>query len=231
MRSVVNAALILTLIGIGLSGIGNYRPELVAGLLRFYWFRLADALVPLGVALWIVGLAARFSEHRPGWRWAAWLAFLAFAGWQLAPQLSSRFVAEVPRADKPGKVANYADWRDACTWIAANAPPDARFLRRARPRHSSGTRHAAKWPPGRIYRRTPRSIVAWRQRLADVYGTGDAEEPWYDSLAETPTDRLLQAAKKYNADHILTESQPPLDFPCLYRNETYAVYSLPQEGP
>ncbi len=121
LRSVINATLVFVLIGIGLGAIGISRPEAVAGLLRLYWFRLADALVPLGVALWTVGIAARFAKRRAGWRFATALVLLAFAGWQLAPQLSSRFAAQVPRADKPGKVANYADWRDACAWIAANA--------------------------------------------------------------------------------------------------------------
>ena len=72
-------------------------------------------------------------------------------------------------------------------------------------------------------------IVAWRERLEDLYGTGDAEEPWYDSLAETPRDRLLAAAQKYQAGYILTEAEPALDFLCLYRNTTYAVYELPPQ--
>ena len=53
---------------------------------------------------------------------------LAFAGWQLSPQLVAH--TTVPcRADKKGKVENHGDWRDACAeWIATHAQPGAKFL-------------------------------------------------------------------------------------------------------
>lgn len=231
VRSVVNASLVIALAGVLLSVWGLSRPELAASWLRFYWFRLADAFVPLGVALWTVALVARLTASRPKWRAAATIALLAFAGWQLAPQIMARFADPIPRADKPGKVQNHVDWRDACEWIAVHVPAGARFL-------TPRTAQTFKWYAARsevvTWKDLPQDaagIVAWRERLEDLYGTGDAEEPWYDSLAETPRDRLLAAAQKYQAGYILTEAEPALDFPCLYRNATYAVYELPRPEP
>lgn len=224
LRAIVNASLGIVVIGIALSILGHTRPELVAGLLRFYWFRLADCLVPLGVALSVTALGTQWPESR----WSARFATaVALSGLLLAPQLVARLSPGVPRADKPGKVANHADWRDACEWIAANTPVEARFL-------TPRTAQTFKWYAGRsevaTWKDLPQdaaSIVAWRERLQDLYGTGDPTEPWYDSLAETPVEQLRRAGGRYDAQYVLTEREPPLDLKCLYQNETYAVYELP----
>ncbi|HEY4311485.1 MAG TPA: DUF6798 domain-containing protein [Pirellulales bacterium] len=226
---VINASLLIALVGMGLSFAGTYHPDAVAGLLRFYWFRTADALVPLGVALWIVAIASRFLPHIGG-RVASSVLLLAASAWLLQPQIAARLSPPIPRADKPGKVANHFDWRDACQWVAAHTPADARFLT---PRTAQTFRWYAARSEVATWKDLPQdaqSIVAWRERLDEVYGTGDPEDPWYESLAETPTDRVRSVAKKYGAGYILTESQPPLDFPCLYHNETYSVYELPSAG-
>ncbi len=73
--------------------------------------------------------------------------------------------------------------------------------------------------------------MAWLARLRDVYGQEDPngpDGPWYDSLAEEDRARLLRVAREYNAQYILTDAAPALDFPLLYRNDTYAVYRLPE---
>jgi hypothetical protein len=227
LLKVVNASLIISAVGILLSIWGTYQPQLAAAWLRFYWFRLADVLVPLGVALWSVAFVAWWGVSRPAWRVAGAVALLAFAGWQLSPQIGARFDNPVPRADKKGKVENHADWRDACEWIDAHVPARARFLT---PRTSQTFKWYAKRSEVATWKDLPQDapgIVAWRERLEALYGTGDPEEPWFDSLAKTPRDRLLAAARKYDADYILTVAEPALDFPCLYRNTTYAVYELP----
>ncbi len=223
LRAIVNASLGVVVVGIGLSIMGHTYPDRVSGLLRFYWFRLADCLVPLGVALGITALLMHWSESR--W-WARIATSLALAGLLLAPQFVARLSPGTPRADKPGKVTNYPDWRDACEWIAANTPPEARFL-------TPRTAQTFKWYAGRsevaTWKDLPQdaeSIVAWRQRLEDLHGTGDSAEPWYDSLAEAPPSRLRDVAQRYDAQYLLTESEPPLDLKCIYQNDSYAVYEI-----
>jgi hypothetical protein len=226
LRRVVNASLAVAGVGIGISLARDYRPELAASLLRYYWFRLADAFVPLGVATGATMVAFQLGNIRPRWRVAAPVMLALIATWLLEPQLAARIAPEAPRADKPGKTANLADWRDACDWIAAHTPVEATFL-------TPRTAQTFKWYAGRsevaTWKDLPQdadSIVAWRRRLEDLYGTGDSSEPWYDSLAEIDVARLRRVGEKYGARFIVCESDPPLDLPCLYRNSTYAVYEL-----
>ena len=54
LRWMVNGAMLLTAIGFGFVVIGHWNPTFAASLLRFYWFRMSDVFVPLGVTL--VGL-------------------------------------------------------------------------------------------------------------------------------------------------------------------------------
>ena len=171
-------------------------------------------------------VAFHLGNIRPRWRHAAPLALAVVAGLLLAPQLRARLEPTFPRADKREKVANYADWRAACEWIATHTPAEATFL-------TPRTCQTFKWYSGRsevaTWKDLPQdaeSIVAWRQRVEDLYGTGDADEPWYDSLAEIDVDRLRRVGAEYGAGYVLTDVDPPLDLPCLYRNETYAVYEL-----
>jgi hypothetical protein len=230
LRRVVNASLIFVAIGICISAVGLWRQDLAAGLLRYYWFRLADVLLPLGVATAVTAVVYRLRESRAGWRAALPLALGAVACLMLAPQIATRFAPSVPRADKRGKVENHDDWRDACEWVAENTPPDARFL-------TPRTAQTFKWYAGRsevvTWKDLPqdaKSIVAWRERLEDLYGTGDKSDPWYDSLAMIDVSRLRHVAERYDATFMLTDAQPPMDLPCPYRNETYAVYELSKDA-
>ncbi len=54
LRWMVGGAMLLTVVGYAFVLIGNWKPDFAASLLRFYWFRMSDVFVPLGVTL--VGL-------------------------------------------------------------------------------------------------------------------------------------------------------------------------------
>ncbi len=133
------------------------------------------------------------------------------------------------RADKPGKVTNYDDWLAACQWIVENTPADARFLT---PRSGQ----TFKWYAGRgevaTWKDIPQdaaSIVEWWDRLKEIH----AEDPsvgdpvWRDSLTEAGAARLKELGTRYGAGFVLTDAQPEIELPCVYRNNTYAVYALP----
>jgi uncharacterized protein DUF6798 len=69
LKAFVMGTLLLSLVGVVIAGVTVNRPDLAAGLLRFYWFRLSDFGVPLGVALgavsMLVWLATVASRARP----------------------------------------------------------------------------------------------------------------------------------------------------------------------
>ena len=56
LQAFVMGTLLLSLGGLAIAGATVNRPDLAAGLLRFYWFRLSDFGVPLGVALGAVSM-------------------------------------------------------------------------------------------------------------------------------------------------------------------------------
>lgn len=234
LRGFVVATLTISLAGMLLSFATLNLPELKAALLRYYWFRLADVMVPAGIALHAaVALAAapRFGrESRSFWlRFASWglvlagLVFAAhgdYAAWNL--------FENVPRSDKAGKVLNHDDWRDVCHWMAENSPQGTVAIT---PRMAQ----TFTWYAGRgqvvSWKDLPQdaaAVVGWWHRLEDVYATPHPEfqHRWRESLAEVSPRRLRELGRKYGATYLLVEADPPLDLPRLYANGSYAVYSL-----
>lgn len=227
-RTVLGAVLICgagVLLALGL----QRQPELAAAAMRFYWFRLADALLPLGVSLAAIGWLAVLMADRPRTgRWLlAGLVIVMAAG--LAEYLPARLSPGVPRADGPGKVINDADWRAACEFVAHHTRPDARCLT---PRNNQ----TFKWYAGRSevvtwkdMPQAPGQLVEWWTRLEDVFGTGQSppEKPWYESLAAEGDERLTLLGRRYGAGYVLTAAEPRLGLPLEYRNKSYALYRLP----
>ena len=239
------AALALALIGTAFGLLGMYYPVLAAGWMRFYWFRLADVAVPLGLALlavcWFVARKFRvalalaiaislfhavdcvvlrlFADPPFAERdvdGAAWRsAWLWATGRQLPPLFPHQ-----PRADK---LRYYTDWRDVCHWVAdpRHTPPDARFLV---PRAAL----TFKWYTGRgevaDWKESPQddaSLVEWSKRIQEIYGNGNPLP------ADAAADRFRKLAKEYGADYLLTQvSDPPLPLPAVYKNSSYVVYKM-----
>ena len=237
LRGFVGGAVVIAAVGvvIGLATAGDRA--LAAGLLRFYWFRLSDVAVPLGVALGGAVFINRALRSRPatGRRWL--VVWLTIAGLHLGSRAVFLPVPNVPPADR---LPDYAQWRGACDWVAhcGEIPPEARFLT---PRMSQ----TFKWYTGRsevvTWKEIPqdaRSIVRWWRRVREIHYTGNdqPDEQWYPSLAQLGAARgvehLRRLGKKYEAGYLLTTTRPSLDLDVLYKNNSYAVYRLkPNQRP
>lgn len=219
-------------------------PDARAAVLRFYWFRTADVVVPAAASLAVAAWAAERLGGCSRWR-GAWLAgAAALAAVHVGGYALMRPLPAVPRGfrageerwkGEAGRLADYLAWRKACAWIAdpAHVPPDARFLT---PRLGQ----TFKWYAGRsevaTWKDIPQdaaSIVAWWERLREVYGTG-SDEPgrrWVRSLADRKPAELAELGHKYEARYLLVESKPRLPMEVVYRNERWAVYRLPKAPP
>ena len=142
LRSFVAASLAIALAGVGIRMLIFYDEGLAAGLLRFYWFRLSDVAVPLGVALmatrWAAGLessrhtpcAVRKSEQGrsgpradhadvvPGARYpgrrVTLAALIVLATFHLGDCVVLRLFAAPPAAER---VPDPAAWRSALRWL------------------------------------------------------------------------------------------------------------------
>ena len=199
-----------------------------AGLMRYYWFRMADVLVPLGVALETVRGLALLERQRSAWAPWCLLVAMLLAAVHLGMVVVERQRNLWPPADKG--IINLAAWRDICAWVATNTPPDALFMT---PRNTQ----SFHWYAGRAevvgYKDIPQdaaSIVEWWQRISDLYRqrVAGADTDAYASLAELGRIRLETLGRKYHADYVITSVEPPLALERVSpRNPSYVVYRLP----
>jgi hypothetical protein len=244
VRGFVNGAILIAIIGLIAGLLTRQDPPLAAAILRYYWFRLSDVAVPLGVALFSVrlllgqirdphvaaGADRSNSESRDRRFYLLATALVVFAVFSLATDVLQHARAARPPADAERRVADFAAWRDVCQWIAGHTESDALFLT---PRLAQ----TFTWYSGRSavvnakdIPQDATSIVNWWLRLTDIHReelpTGQLA--WRGTLAEAPLDQLARMSVKYDADYLLTEAQPRLALELVYSNNAYAVYRLPK---
>ena len=238
LRAFVAGAVAIALAGAVIHLLIPFDEGLAAGLLRYYWFRLIDVALPLGVALegaaLIVGLLAL--RPRAG---RCWLAFaIVVAAFHLGNRAIDRIAPAPPRSHKMAKFkewksrrADFGDWRAACDWIARSGeiPSDALFLtpRLSRTfRWYAGRREVVAWKD--VPQAAP-DIVQWWRRIQDVYGTGFLlrSQRWHEPLAAAGTEHLERLGAKYHADYAITDrTELPLNLDVVYYNRTYVIYRL-----
>jgi hypothetical protein len=115
----VHAAIFIAGVGLALRVLGEYDQELAAGLLRFYWFRLADVAVPLGVTFLAVGRSSASQENRrllvSRFRRACLAAMILLAMLHEADCVVLRLFAAPPFDER---LPDPAAWRSALAWLA-----------------------------------------------------------------------------------------------------------------
>ncbi len=241
-RWFIGGAILLAIVGFMLACWSRFSPDFASLLLRFYWFRLSDCMVPLGISL--VGLQYLVSlqtTRKIAARW--WLAgLLILSTIDLAshtrhvPWLSSRPEATIPRSDRN---VVYEDWRKVCDWVAENTPPGSVFITprtsytfkwhtRRHETANSGRSEAANW---KDMPQDGKKIVEWSQRLQEIFSTGstDPKEKWYESLSQAGVEHLQNMAAKYGAQYAIVELRPELPklpLTPVYENASYALYKL-----
>jgi len=228
------AALIISFVGVVISLLEPFAPAIAYSLLRFYWFRLADVLVPFGLAtaatavLYDDGAITQLMRLRPAIARGVVVAVLCLdlayesRHWPLPGRTGL-----VSRSDTKVDAAN---WRDICDWVTAKTPADACFLT---PRGAA----SFTWLTGRRevvgWKNSPqdaRSLVEWRRRIADCFsrdgGFGNLER----STAAIGADRMRLVAKTYGAQYAIVPADLPatveIPFERLHANRGYAVYRL-----
>lgn len=245
MTAFVAASVGVSLAGLGVSLLECVAPATAYGLLRFYWFRLADGVVPLGLAL-AAAAALRAPTGAPeatagvlggaGRRRLALLAVTAMVAVDLA--FESR---HWPLPGRTGLVARSEKtvqtpaWQKVCAWVRENTPPDACFLT---PRGASSFHwHAARrevvsW---KNVPQDPRAILEWRQRIVDCFSVDGSLKSLVSSTQALGGERLLEAARKYGADHVIVPVNPlepyPLPGEPLHVVGGYAVHRIDPSPP
>lgn len=219
------AASLFSVAGLAISVLLAHQPAAAAGLLRYYWHRLADVAAPLAVALTLGAGVSRLVGVGHRLAAPALLFLLVVAGQLLWLQIDLQTRAIPPTARR---VADYRQWRAACQWAADHTDANALFMV---PKHS-GT---FGWYAGRsevvTWKNIPQDaagLVEWRQRIQDLYTRpADEGEPLLvRSLGRLGGDRLRELAGRYGAHYALTTRDRLVSLPIAYQNRTYVVYDL-----
>jgi hypothetical protein len=243
LQCFVAGSLSIALIGILIDMTSFYDRTFAAGLLRFYWFRLADIIVPLGsafvVCYWTLQrLRVKYLE---GMLWlilATGLVCIHFGGYipqRIHPgpargDLNMTTASLVTRIDQPSpskadRLENVAAWRDVCQWIRENTPTDARFFT---PRLSQTFKWYARRAEVATWKDVPQdaaALVAWWNRIQDVFATG-SEQPefrWRENVTDLEPKQLDALAEKYQAEYIVAPpGNPPPGWKVIYENKGYS---------
>lgn len=250
------ATLALALVGIVIERIGMQGEAMewksasvtAAKLLKFYWFRLIDPVVPMSALLALVLLAqgrklvltqrdASSIEH--GLSAALWVLLIALGGWVLNDRFRLLMQAEMAEAnfrslpvrDKTPAEREliYQDWLRVCAWVKENTPEEGMWLT---PRHQQTFKWYTRRTELACWKDIPqdsKNMLEWWQRLQAAYEK-DENGDWKPWSAE----RLYELRAKYGVRYVLVDrriqEQPPL-LPLIYPlndqwNDTYAVFEI-----
>ena len=239
----VGVAVLIAALGITLGTLTAGNPSLAAALLRFYWFRLADVMLPAGAALSAICLLQRIGSQSQLRSVAVLGVALAAVTWHYvlvgmnhwmmpAPAADLKLLTEKKLAKNLGREnydqllhTRYRDWLDICRAAREKTPADSIFLT---PRRA----HTFKWHASRseviTWKEVPQdavSVVDWWDRMRDIYRI-DGQKGLLPSLTELSPEKIADIHKTYHCDYLLTWAGPPLDLPLIYNNESFALYRL-----
>jgi len=243
LRGFVGGAVLIAIVGIAIDQSLLYHLDVAASLLKYYWYRLSDAMLPAGASLALVAWLVDLRERRPGWGQAALIVGVLIAGGNLALTNYQRRGDLRPGADvqmlpawpdDPARTRRtYDDWRRTCQWIAEHTPPDACFIT---PRRQQTFKWYAERSEVCCWKDVPQDaaeLVQWWQRQKDLY----PRRVVFGGLAAHGEQKLHELAGTYNADYVVLDrclSPRPLLLPRLYppgfstATSAYEVYQLPR---
>jgi hypothetical protein len=216
----------------------QYNRDLAAKLLRFYFFRLSDAFVPLANSLTLGVLLIRLQPTRPRAAAGLLIAAVLIAAAGIGQRYIDRRLDFRPGADRQSLIrfadsqetmAAFQAWRSMGEWVRENTPRDALFLT---PRSQQTFKWYAHRPEVVTWKDVPQdagALVEWRRRFEDVYGPIDSR-----GFTAYSDGELRVLARKYGVKYIVIErsrATRTLGFERVYPeasfdNLFYEVYRL-----
>lgn len=223
-------------------------PDLAATLLRYYWFRFSDAIVPLAIALGLTHLVVATGPAGVtslGRRLATFILVIATGlfVWSanernrlgIPPSTSHRLLGIEIDADVDRQRQTHADWVAVCDWVRVATPVDEVFLT---PRHQQ----TFKWYAGRAevvnWKDVPQdadSLLRWQSRFDDVYPKRRGTVSLNSMRVPIGYTKLRSYRKRYGVRFMIVDNRiatKRLPLAKIYpvgdqENDTYSVYELP----
>jgi hypothetical protein len=209
--------------------------------LRYYFFRLSDAFVPLATALTLGVLVIRLKPRRPRAAMGLLIGGMLLGALGIGQRYLDRRLDFRPRADQQSltrfagreeTAAASRAWRRMGAWVRENTPPGAVFLT---PRAQQTFKWYAHRPVVVTWKDIPQdagALVEWRRRFEEVHGSVGRR-----GLTAHSDARLLELARKYGADYLVIERSRATRKPGFERvypeasieNLYYEVYRLPRQ--
>ena len=222
--------------------------DLGARLLRFYWFRLSDAIVPLVLAIWLTKRLVVTSEIQRNTLVLARsvlivaVVLLAWTAWQrtwlgIPPSTSHQLLGVAPDASIQQQRSSHLDWVAVCHWARMSTPKDETFLT---PRHQQTFKwyaHRAEVVNWKDVPQDAASLLQWNDRFEDVFPKQRGTISLGSMRVPIGYSHLRRYRDRYNVrmmivDNRIATKRIPLVkvYPVSGQsNETYSVYELPYD--
>ncbi|MEW4561266.1 DUF6798 domain-containing protein [Bremerella sp. JC770] len=210
-------------------------------LLRLYWYRIADVMVPLTLAINVVLLCDRYRQRSPNYAGfiIAGLSLLLLVGTFF--RIGDRWTALVSPADLSSLVTNPSAWEETCYWVRDNTPEDAVFLT---PRLQSTFKWYAQRAEVVTTKDVPQddlNLLEWRQRRGDTHWRSFHNRETL-SLAGLTEEDIRELAEKYQFAFVVVDRglarkdglSVSWSFPRVYpasaeQDSDYEVYEITPE--
>ncbi|NND96242.1 MAG: hypothetical protein HKN47_02805 [Pirellulaceae bacterium] len=220
-----------------------YLPDLAAKLLRYYWFRLTDAIVPLMFGLLVMRLTIGDRGTGVQSMRAIGVAVLLVASalivhtsWEktrlgVPPSASHRLLGWHTDATPAQQRAAFEDWKSACRWARGSTPIDEIFLT---PRHQQTFKwyaHRAEVVNWKDVPQDAKSLKEWQRRFVDVFPKRLGTVRVTIKYSELRRYREQYSVRFMIVDRRITGQQLPLVkvYPVgVESNATFAIYELPR---
>ncbi|MEO8497980.1 MAG: DUF6798 domain-containing protein, partial [Planctomycetota bacterium] len=234
-------AIVIAALGIVIDQATMYHEALSAKLMRYYWFRLSDAMVPLSVALLSAQAIQKLHASRPAaaqWALACCIVLVTintsdvFARRRYDPKPPAVVQAQPSNISKQQADRCYQDWLATCDWVATHTPEGEIFLT---PRNQQTFKWYAERGEVVNWKDIPQDatgVVEWKRRIDEIFL---GRIGGYD-LAAHGEQELQRLADEYGFRYIVIDrsrSSRPLSFARVYPqrwqgNSCFEVYRLPK---
>ena len=237
LQGVVIACVLVGLTGALLGYLVPRSNPMSASLLRYYWFRLSDAMLPVGVIFAVARLLERAAVSWP--RMVAYKVsgLIVLITAMVAMEGVRRYGDPRPAADRQAlpTVAGhpevtrqvYLDWVQVCSWIRQETPQAAVFLTPRRQQTFKWYAHRAEIVSWKDIPQDARGLIQWHERFSRWYWDSSVES----GFTSLDPQLLVKQMKHHGARYLVRPNlgnsrRLPLRrvYPLPNQNSYYEVY-------